>query len=239
MTVQFFPVHRKAYGEQITEQLRDSIVRGELPVGQRLVEGHLADQFGVSRGPIRDALHRLEIESLVESRGTGTYVVGIAAADIDELYSLRQAVESLAVDLGMEHSTESDWAEMTTVVDELDRAAEAQDREAFAMGDTQFHSLIYTHSGHRRLSDIWHQYAPILLTLLRTTVLVDADLRDSAAKHRLLLALMMSGDHAAANAELRDHLENSHQHMLDTHRRSNDRHVAITTTESMVSGETA
>jgi len=220
MTTAFGPIRRQAYGEQITGHLRDAIVRGALPVGQRLVEEHLAEQFGVSRGPIRDALRRLEAESLVESRGAATYVLGIAEADIDELYSLRQAIEGLAVQLAMERSRDSDWAELAVLVEALDRAAMARDHETFAGLDTQFHSLIYAHSGHRRLADIWEQYAPILTTLIRSTLDVDADLQESADKHRLLLELMMSGDHPAVAAELHNHLEGSRSRMRDAHRKS-------------------
>lgn len=222
MPGRYGPVRKKAFGEQVTEQLRNAIVRGNLPVGQRLVEEQLAGQFGVSRGPIRDALRRLEQESLVESRGTGTYVMGIVDADIDELYSLRQAVEGLATDLAMEHTSSTGWTKMALLVDVLEKAADDGDHDVFAATDIEFHSLIYVLSGHRRLSDIWHQYAPMLTTLLRTTVLEDIDLHDSAAKHRFLLDLMMSGDREAVAAELRDHLENSHQRMLTEHRKAKD-----------------
>lgn len=219
MTAAFGLVRRQAYGEQITEHLRDAIVSGELPVGKRLVEEHLAAQFGVSRGPIRDALRRLEVESLVESRSGGTYVVGIADADIDELYSLRQAIEGLAAELAMERNQDADWAEMAVLVDALEKAAAARDNEAFAALDTKYHSLIYAHSGHRRLADIWDQYAPILTTLIRSTLDVDADLHESAVKHRRLFELMKSGDHPAVAAELHDHLENSRRRMRDAHRK--------------------
>lgn len=222
MAAAFGPVRREAYGVQVTEYLRNAIVQGELPVGERLVEEHLANQFGVSRGPIRDALRRLEQESLVESRGTGTYVVGIAESDIDELYSLRQAVESLAAELAMDRTPATGWGDMADLVRVLEQTADAQDHDEFATADIQFHSSIYALSGHRRLSDIWRQYAPILTTLLRTSVLKDADLHESAAKHRLLLELMISGDKAAVAAELKEHLEGSHQRMLDTHRSSQD-----------------
>ena len=219
MSMSFGPVKRQGFGEQITDYLRDAIVRGELSEGQRLVEEHLAEQFGVSRDPIRDALRRLEVESLVESRRTGTYVVGISDADIDELYSLRLAVEGLATSLAMERTPPDGWSEMATLVDTLDATADQDDHEAFATADIQFHSHIYALSGHRRLLDIWYQYAPLVTTLLRAAVREDSGLHDSAAKHRLLLAMMVSGDQTALIKELQRHLENSHQRMLQAHRK--------------------
>jgi len=215
----FGPIRRRAFGEQITEHLRDAIVRGDLARGRRLVEGQLAEEFRVSRGPVRDALRQLERESLVESRGSaGTYVVGISEADIDELYSLRGTIELFAAELATARGTNADWADFGVIVGELERAADAQDPESFAAADIEFHSRIYVLSGHRRLSDIWHQYAPMLTTLLRTTVLVQADLHESAGKHRLLLQLMATGDQTSVAQELRNHLESSHQRMLATSR---------------------
>ncbi|SEB64425.1 transcriptional regulator, GntR family [Paramicrobacterium humi] len=216
----FKPVRRRAYGEQVTEHLRDSIVSGELPRGQRLVEEQLAEQFGVSRGPIRDALRRLEIESLVESRGNGTYVIGIDVRDIDELYSLREAIELLAADLALSNVGGDGWGEMAACVETLENAADARDGDGFAAADIQFHNLIYALSGHRRLADVWRQYSPILGTLLRTTVHVELDLHESAGKHRTLLELMKTGDGQAVAKELREHLEGSHQLMLAAHRRA-------------------
>jgi GntR family transcriptional regulator of gluconate operon len=128
----------------------------------------------------------------------------------------------LAVDLALERSTAEEWDELAALVDRLDAAADAGDRGEFAGADIRFHSLIYTLSGHRRLADVWYQYSPMLTTLLRTTVLVDADLHESAAKHRTLLELMRSGDHAAVTRELHDHLEGSHQRMLATHRKATE-----------------
>ncbi|WP_158603882.1 GntR family transcriptional regulator [Cryobacterium tepidiphilum] len=220
MMTTFKPVRRKAYGEQVTEHLRDSIVRGELELDQRLVEEQLAERFGVSRGPIREALRQLELESLVESRGNGTYVIGISERDIDELYSLREAIEILAAELALQNSTAEEWGELAALVARLEAAADARDGDEFAAADIQFHSLIYTLSGHRRLADVWYQYSAMLNTLLRTTVHVDADLHESAAKHRVLLELMMSGDGSAVTRELRDHLEGSHQRMLAAHRKA-------------------
>lgn len=215
----FAPIRRKAFGAQITEHLRDAIVRGELPRGRRLLEGQLAEEFDVSRGPVRDAFRQLERESLVESRGaSGTFVIGISEVDIDELYSLRGAIELLAAELAVERSTAGDWAELALLTDELERTADEHDRESFAAADIEFHSRIYGLSGHRRLSEIWHQYAPMLTTLLRTTVLVQADLHESAAKHRLLLDLMAAGDQPSVASELREHLRSSHQRMLEMSR---------------------
>lgn len=207
-----------AFGEQVTEHLRNAIVSGDLRRGERLIEEQLAGQFGVSRGPIRDALRRLEIESLVESRRSGTYVRGITEADIDELYSLRLAIESLAANLVMDRAGTEGWRQLAEIVQQMDTVADTGDAEAFALADIHFHEALYALSQHKRIHDIWRQYEPMLATLLRATVILDDDLRQTADKHRVLLEVLKSGDHEVAAAELRDHLENSHQRMLRAHR---------------------
>lgn len=216
----FPPVRKTVFGEQVTAGLRDRIVRGLLPPGMRLVEETLAKQFEVSRGPVRDALRQLHTEGLIEYRQPGAYVVGIGETDIDELYSLRDAIETLALTLAMERVPAAGWDRMKTFAETLEQAADEADVERFATCDIEFHSLIYTLSGHRRLADIWGQYRPILMTLLRTTVLEELELHDSARKHRRLYELIVAGDVSGATTELKAHLEGSHRHMLDAHRKT-------------------
>jgi GntR family transcriptional regulator of gluconate operon len=213
------PLLRKAFGEQITDHLRDSLVNGEFRPGQRLTEEELAAKFGVSRGPVRDALRQLANERLVSSGRSGTYVIGISEDDIAELYLLRQAIETLAASLAMDRVPADGWGEMLHAVVDLERTADAHDEHGFAEADVRFHSLIYQYSGHRRLGDVWNQYSPILTRLLKQTILVRDDLVPTAARHRLLLDLLRGDDHAAVEAELRDHLEDSHQRMVLAFRR--------------------
>jgi transcriptional regulator of heat shock response len=81
------PVHRPPRGEQLLDQVRALIVRGELEPGTHLVEGWMAERFGVSRGPVRDALRQLELEGLVDTRRRGVFVRGASTllARLDEL----------------------------------------------------------------------------------------------------------------------------------------------------------
>src|SRR5437764_11130394 len=93
----FSPVHKAALGTQLVEQLRALVLSDELVPGTHLVEGRLAEDFGVSRGPVRDALRQLEVEGLVETRKRGVFVRGLSDDDLRELYSLRGALEGLAI----------------------------------------------------------------------------------------------------------------------------------------------
>ncbi|MGH3658810.1 MAG: GntR family transcriptional regulator, partial [Micromonosporaceae bacterium] len=147
-------------GDEIARRLRFLVVTGRLAPGTHLVEDRLAKDFDVSRGPIRDALRLLTAEGLLESRRRGTYVTGFTADDIQELYSLREAMESLALTLAMGRSEAASWAALDEPVRAMRQAADAADTEAFAAADLDFHSRFYHLSGHRRLISVWEHYRP-------------------------------------------------------------------------------
>src|SRR5882757_7217198 len=137
------PIRQAPLGEQLLVQLRALIVRGELTAGTHLVEGWIAERFGVSRGPVRDALRQLELEGLVETRRRGVYVRGLSDTDLAELYALRGALESLAVRESIARLPGGDWSGLHTALDRMWAAADAGDSAAFAAADLDFHGGFY------------------------------------------------------------------------------------------------
>ncbi|WP_214316571.1 GntR family transcriptional regulator [Nonomuraea sediminis] len=200
------PIARVSLGERVAHSLRLLIIGGELASGTHLVEEALAERFGVSRGPIRDALRVLEAEGLLESRRRGVYVTGLTDADVDELYSLRESMESLAVRLAMRRASDGDWAEAAEALASMRRAAERRDVDAFSQADLEFHSAFYRLSGHRRLGAVWEQYRPTFAVILDVTNARDRELLPAAAAHADLLTLARSGDEDAAVTALSAHL---------------------------------
>ena len=207
-------VVREALGTQVANHIRDAIVRGELVAGERLVETEFAESLNVSRGPVRDGFRILETEGLIAKRGQGYLVQSLDERDIHELYSLRRALESLAMSMTMALDEKPDVAALRAVVEAMGKAADAGDSDEFARVDVIFHSLLCELSGHRRLAAVWRQYEPITMALLRVTVLVDDDLHVTTARHALLLDLIEGDDSAAAIVELEDHLDGSRERML-------------------------
>ena len=213
-------VVREALGTQVANHIRDEIVRGDLAAGERLVETEFAESLQVSRGPVRDGFRILEAEGLIAKQGQGYLVQSLDERDIHELYSLRGALESLAMSLTMALDAKPDLAPLRSVVAAMGEAADEGDSDEFARVDVIFHSMLCDLSGHRRVAAVWRQYEPITMALLRVTVLVDDDLHVTTARHALLLDLIESGDSAVALAELEDHLDGSREHMLDAWRTS-------------------
>lgn len=213
-------VVRESLGTQVAGHVRDAIVRGELVSGQRLVEADLAEMLNVSRGPVRDALRILETEGLIAKRGQGFTVLSLDASDIEELYSLREAIESLALGITMRLPEPPDLRGIEAVVADMQRAADAGDAAAFTLADALFHAKLCELSGHRRAAAVWHQIAPTAVALLRVTIMHDSDLHQTAAKHQDLLDLVAAGKPRAAIAELHKHLQGSCEKMLDAWHRS-------------------
>lgn len=207
------PIQQVGLGERVAETLRHMIVARDLKPGDRLVEGALADQFAVSRGPIRDALKELETEGLIESSRRGAFVIGLTETDIGELYSLRETIEQFAVSLLIDETDTVDWTLLEGQVTAMHNAAEAGDVEAFSRADIQFHSLVYELAGHRRLQDVWRSYEKTFSVVLEHSGRQGLDLHRGADDHTELLRIFQSGDRDASRAILQRHLHDAHERL--------------------------
>ena len=195
-------------GEQVADILRQRIVRGELSSGERLTEEALAEEFSVSRGPIRDALTQLSFEKLVEvNRPGGVFIVGLTDEDVEQLYSLREALEQLALRRAMRVKEEERWTPSLDAVARMERSAGVRDPSEFARADLAFHSHIYELAEHPRLLSAWHQYLPTFAALLEVTINHDQDLHDSAEDHQRLYEVIRAGNVDVAASVLTKHLE--------------------------------
>jgi GntR family transcriptional regulator, gluconate operon transcriptional repressor len=207
--VTFPSLVQQPLGERVAHELRVRIIGGSLERGAHLVEGSLAEQFAVSRGPVRDALRQLESEGLLESRKRGVFVVGLDEGDVEEIYTLREALEALALSVAAERAGAHDWKRAEECVAEMRAAADEADPHRFAAADMDFHGEFYRLSGHRRLRSVWEQYRPTFTVLLDITNAQDVDLHPAADAHFALLRDVRAGDTEQAVARLREHLAGS------------------------------
>jgi GntR family transcriptional regulator of gluconate operon len=203
------PVHRPPLGEQLLAQVRALIVRGDLEPGTHLVEGWMAERFGVSRGPVRDALRQLELEGLVETRRRGVYVRGLSEDDIVELYAVRGALEGRALRDVIARRGSLDWTPIDGAVARMRAAAAAADPPAFAAADLDFHSAFYDLGGNRRLAATWALHRPLFAAMLAVTNTTDRDLAPIAQDHAELADTVRAGELETALAALDEHLDGS------------------------------
>ena len=211
------PVGQLALGAQIAGDLREQIILQRIPAGTHLAEELLAGSYDVSRGPIRDALRQLESEGFIESRKRGSYVLPFTTEDIVDLYSLREAIEGLAVQRAVEQAEPADWDAFDELVEAMSAAARDHDASRFAAADVTFHQRLYQMSHHRRLVGVWSQYEPILAGLLRVTVSVDEDLEPIAHDHAQLLRLLRAGASELLDREIRTHVRGSRDRMIQAY----------------------
>jgi DNA-binding GntR family transcriptional regulator len=205
----------ESLGAQVARVLRQRIVRGDLAPGTRITEEALAEEFDVSRGPIRDALTQLSFENLVEvQRPRGVYITGLTKDDVDQLYSLRGALEQLALSRAMRVDDASRWAPMAAAVGRMGAAADAGDHAAFVTADLDFHSQIYALADHPRLEGAWSQYLPTFAALLEVTINHDEDLHESSGDHFTLMDVMRTGTPEKASSVLASHLDGARDRML-------------------------
>lgn len=202
-------------GPQLAQELRYRIIRGTYPAGMHLVETDLSAEFDVSRGPVRDALRILETEGLLTSRRRGVFVRGLPAADVTELYTVRAAIEQLAVDLVIQRTRQPDWAGYDQLVEEMRKAAEARDPARFAVADLAFHTLFYSDSENRRLLGFWQQIQPTFAVMLKVTTQEERDLYGPAESHSAILEAAKRGDRDGAITEMRKHLDEAHQRLVE------------------------
>lgn len=208
------PVESMSKADQVLFQLRTLIIEGHLPAKTQLVEDSLALQFDVSRGPIRDALTQLHTEGLVERRRRGVFVKGLTTKDVNELYSLREALETLAVRTVMEEADPAALSRAVDLVAQMRIAAERDRGDEFAVADMQFHSLFYELSNHARLQAVWASYRPTFAVMLGRRDSEDRDLRPTAEQHAHMLDAIISGDVEAAMKAVVEHLHASRKRLL-------------------------
>jgi GntR family transcriptional regulator of gluconate operon len=208
-----------ALGLHVLGSLRRLIITGEILPGTHLVEAQLSESYAVSRGPVRDALKKLETEGLVESRRRGVFVIGLSVEDIEELYSLRHLLEGEAVTRCVRAAGPLDWTAARAALAGMARTAEAGDVSGFAEADLDFHSAFYELSGHRRLDSVWQQYRPTFADMLTVTNTVDRDLGPTVRDHEVLLTAVVERRLEESLDQLRRHVEGSLDRMLTAYRR--------------------
>lgn len=214
------PLPRRALSDTVVVRLREAILHGTLAPGEVLKEIQLAESLGVSRGPVREALNRLETEGLViRQPGRRAIVARLSRKDLDEVFSLRLALERLAVRLACATASPNILAEMQEVVDQMARAMfGAAAASQAAELDLAFHDLLYQMSAHQRLIAFWAQLRPQVHVFLLSRNVAAPDFRDITAKgHQEILDALTAHDEARVLDIIEQHLQTGYQRVLSSY----------------------
>lgn len=205
---------RRVLSDVVTDDLRQAIVEHDLEPGRRISEDELAAQMGVSRGPIREALARLEREGLITlERHRGARVASWSEQDIDEIYSMRSVLEELAIEWACKNATVADLAAMKEVLTRYGKLTEKQrtPREVSKI-DLEFHSALFAAAHHERLFKAWEVlrsqiHAFLVYTWSQDDKVNKEFLPQWGPDHLQLLEIIRTKQSAKAKVIIHEHVE--------------------------------
>jgi DNA-binding GntR family transcriptional regulator len=188
--------------------LRQEIIAGRLRPGDRLVERELAERFGVSRVPVREAIRALVAEGFVHfETPRRTVVRRLAPSDVRELFELREALEVYAAGLAASRATPDDLAEVEQLLDLAATATEAGDAEAITDINSRLHDRIVAMAGNDLLIAALEPVAGRLRWMTRR----NEEWPQLLVEHRQLFEAIASGDPEGARAHALAHVRTNYR----------------------------
>lgn len=213
------PVNLESYKplrELVLDAIREAIINGTLKPRERLMEIQLAEELGVSRTPVREALRKLELEGfIVMVPRKGAYVADISFKDIADVFEIRAALEALAAGLAAERITDEELEEMERLVAEKAEAIANQDMEKLIKVDTMFHEAIYKASRNQRLTSIISNLREQIQRYRTTSLAYPGRMQRSLEEHRSIVEAIQSRDSQIAQQVAREHIENTENSIIE------------------------
>jgi DNA-binding GntR family transcriptional regulator len=189
--------------------VRNSIFEGRIGPGERLLEVQLARQLGISRGPLREALHLLEKDGIIYSLPRrGKFVQQLDLETVDEVYSLRTVLEAFAVERFVEDRKLEDLTRLEAALDPMQEAAEAGDVRLVARRDIEFHQAIIEIAHHSLLTAAWRDnISGKMHVLINITEKTHRPLDDVLRRHSAIIEGLRSGTRESVTALIRSHID--------------------------------
>jgi DNA-binding GntR family transcriptional regulator len=199
----------KPLGEVVFEYLRNAILSGELKPGERLMEVTIADQLGVSRTPVREAIRKLEKENFVIMiPRKGAYVADLTKKDILEVLEIRKELEGFAAALAAERMNDTEREKLGRVIEDFNDGMINMDKKRMIDCDNEFHSLIFYASKNQRLIniifDLHDQFQRFRLVYFNEF----NNFHEIQMSHSRIFEALLLNDPKMARKEAEDHVEN-------------------------------
>lgn len=199
----------------VSESLRKAIKDGVLKPGERLMEIQLADELGVSRTPIREAIRKLELEGFVVMvPRRGTYVADISLKDIAQVFEIRSALEELSAGLAAERITPDELEDLERILVEINEYIANDDFDKIVDADIRFHDVLYHASRNNRLVDILNNLREQMLRFRSISMHYPGRLAATWEEHRQLVENIANHNSAQARKIAKKHMENSEKTLL-------------------------
>ncbi len=144
--------------EKILETIREAILKGDLKPGEKVAEPELAERFGISRTPIREAFRQLESEGyLTVIPRKGAVVAALSERDVQEFYAIKSILEGYAAELAAKNLTDKDLAKLESINERLKEIAQEGDVKAFYRVHNEFHDTFLKAADNSKLYELIHQ----------------------------------------------------------------------------------
>lgn len=206
----------KPLREIVFESMRDAILSGVLEPGERLMEIQLAEEMGVSRTPVREAIRKLELENFVVMiPRKGAYVAGVSSKDVADVFEIRSALEGLAAGLAAERITEDELEQMERVLFYRANAEGEMDLEQIVKSDTDFHALVYSASRNERLIQILANLREQIQRFRATSLAVPGRNKLALEEHRMIVEALRKHDSEEAQSLAMAHIVTAENVMFD------------------------
>jgi DNA-binding GntR family transcriptional regulator len=213
----FAPTPRRVLTDDVVDSIRNAILSGRIKPGARLIEEDLAASLKVSRGPVRQAIFRLQQEGLVvHEPHRGATVGQISEEDISEIYNLRLALERLAIEQAIRKAGGRELAEVEAVLKRFSAMPrETVTRRLVAELDIEFHDAIFRAAGSARLYRAWETLRSQLMMFLLLRDALPEDYLDSWHRdHQRLVDVIRGGDIALAQETIEEHINGARGRLL-------------------------
>jgi phosphonate utilization transcriptional regulator len=198
----------------VQEEIERLILSGELPVGHRINEVALAERFGTSRGPVREALRALEECGIVRAeRNRGVFVREVSLVEADEVYDLREVLDEFIGRRLAERISDEALGQLKALLAQMSAATEAGDVARYHALNLRFHDALVDAVGNSHLSATYRRLTKELLLYRLRGLAAGGGLAVSVAEHVAIVAAIEARDPTRAGRLLRDHAANSRARM--------------------------
>jgi DNA-binding GntR family transcriptional regulator len=205
----------KSIRQKIYDHLREQLLNGEIPPRQHLVEAKIAKEIGTSRTPIREALHSLELEGLIESIPRVGYVVkAINEEEVEEVCEIRVAIEGVGACWAMKKAPQRLIEDLKKNISMSEEKAAQGDPKAFVELDAQFHEIIARLSGSKRLQELGQTLRRHMLRYRIESIYLTENVSRAIQGHKGILEAIEKGNLEEVNKAIKVHLEQSKKDIL-------------------------
>jgi len=205
--------------ERVYSQLRKAVLSGKIPTNERLIETELASQLGTSRTPVREALHKLELENLVSSIPRVGYVVkGLSEEDINDICEIRSAIEGLAVKRAISQITGKNLERLRRNIEESQQAVHQKRLEKMVVLDTEFHDILCQSSGSKRIHELSQSLREYMLKFRMECLRVPDIASKAVLAHERIYKAICKRNLIQAQKYVDDHLREVKEDIINYYR---------------------